>query len=282
MSLIEDAAICSVAMSKEPLCFDDPVKEELCIMMCCCIKYPVKQSKRLMQKCANLLMNTTNSVERGYENSVPYRMDTKEPLPIDPRTGKRMWREVKQWVGDSSKKIGRIRIPDVTVYDVYGHLDYFYEMKFPGDRWRDDQYEDYVELRNGDEDKVKELNEDECNCGKRTEDRSKLTAKELQDIAEQARHYFIADWEANKDIISGVMAGVGDQELMDLIPEIASAVHNAKTFSEKMTPLINPAALMPRGMLGGLGKLGGTAGKIGGRQPGPPLPVPGWNLLPTH
>jgi hypothetical protein len=281
MSLLEEAAVCMVAMSKEPPCSEDPIKEELCVMMCCCIKYPVLKSKRLMQSCANLLMDATNSLERGYENSVPYSMDTKEPLPIDPRTGGRIWREVKQWAGDDTARTGKVRIPDVTVYGEHGTPDYVYEMKFPGDYWRNNQYEDYVELKNGDKCKVKELNKDECDCDGRKEDRKKLTEKEKRDIAEMARQYFIADWEANKTIIAGTMAGYDDQELIDLCKEISSAVHNAKTFAEKMAPLTDPTLLLPWGRLGRLGKMGGAAGRAGGRLPGPGLPPPGWNPAPV-
>lgn len=274
MQLLDEAAICMLALAKQPVCFEDPIEEEICIMVCCCKIYPIIKSRRLMQKCVNMLMESSNSLERGYENSVPYNMNTRKPLPIDNRPGRRVFREIKELTGnDDNNLIGKMRIPDVTVYDAHGNTDYVYEIKFPGDYWRDGQYCAYVKLMNNNKDKVIELNNEKCQCDTRKEDRSLLTDEEKKLAAELSRQYFIADWEANKETISGILAGVGDAELARLIPELRSAVHNAKTLGEKLAPLLDPLNFIPFGKLGRVCK----AANAGKTLPSPgtlrPIPV---------
>ena len=83
MGLLDQAAICTVAMNKIPPCIEDPIKEELCIIFCCCMKYPIIQKRRLMQRCADLMMEKAEKPGGPYKHAVPYDMATLEPLKTD-------------------------------------------------------------------------------------------------------------------------------------------------------------------------------------------------------
>lgn len=277
MALIDEAAICMLALSKMPPCIEDEIEEELCRVFCCCKKYPIIKKRRLMQKCADMLLDATRRPGRPYENSVPYRMDTLEPLELDSGSGRRIYRELKALVRDElagdpmRRQPAKVRIPDVSVYDESGKLDRIYDFKFPGDRWRKGQREAYTQLV-GEEEKVTPLNLAHCRCDDRTEDRTRLTEEEKQAAADMANRYFITDWETHKHIILGVMAGVEDQELKELIPELISAVHNAKSLKQKLAPLFDITTWFP---LGKWGKLGGRAARARLPRPGfAPAPHP--------
>ncbi len=269
MGLLDQAAICTVAMNKIPPCIEDPVKEELCIIFCCCMKYPIIQNRRLMQRCADLMMEKAETPGGPYKHAVPYNMDTLEPLETDAQ-GRWIYKTLKSLTGREGGRVGKIRIPDVTIYDENGNRSGFYDMKFPGDRWRDNQKRDYEELMGGDADKVTKLDKNECKCGDRQEDRSKLTQEQMESIAEEANKFYIADWEENEGLIGNIVSAYGDEELKELMPQMKIAAFHAMSVEQQLKPILDLAT----GLMMRKGGLGGAS------VPGKILPRPGIILSP--
>ena len=264
MGLIDEAALCMLALSKMSACIKDDIEEELCRVFCCCKEHPVIQKKKLMQNCAHLMLKATHEPGCRYESSVPYRMDTLEPLKINPKTGRRMYMD------ESTGTRLPIRIPDVSAYDETGNLDTIYDFKFPGDCWRRGQKEAYEKLVGGNKEKVIKLDSEYCKCKNKIEDRSILTDEEKQAMRDQSNQYFMTNRKNNKKSIPSVMGGMNAAEPSALIPELTSAVHNAENMEQKLAPLSDISTWLRFG----------KPGKIGGSTPRTILPRPGF--VPQH
>lgn len=107
-------------------------------------------------------------------------------------------------------------------------------------------------------------------CGDRQEDRSKLTQKQMESIAEEANKFYIADWEENEGLIGNIVSAYGDEELKELMPQMKIAAFHAMSVEQQLKPILDLATglMMRKGGLGGAG----VPGKI--------LPRPGIILSP--
>ena len=254
MGLIDEAALCMLALSKMPACIEDDIEEELCRVFCCCKKYPVIRKKKLMQKCADMMLKALRTPGRPYENSVPYRMDTKEVLKINPKTGRWIYRD------DSTGARHNICIPDISVYDSSGNLDKVCDFKFPGDDWQTGQREAYAELVGRNEKKVIKLDNDYCKCDDRVEYRSNLTEEEKQGMLDRVNLYFITEWDKYGLHILDDVQELSEEERKQMLPELESAVENARKLAEQVPSLSDILLnMLPFGRMGkaarGLGRM---------------------------
>lgn len=160
------AATCVVATTYEAKCVDE-AKNEICLLICCCGKFPYKSQRyNLKQLCVDRLMAAKNTSQRGILSEVPFDMTQTPPKVITdtpdtrymtavPRWNKiftdeerDVWRDI--WGNNPSKK--PIRIPDVVVLKNpdgpinQANIEKIYEIKFPPDRWKPGQEEAYQEI----------------------------------------------------------------------------------------------------------------------------------------
>lgn len=262
-NIMAAAVICRLALSKMAPCIEDALEEELCHVFCCCKDHPVisPKGRKLRQRCADLMMSHTRQPGCRYENAVPYRMDTLEPIPRDQKTMRRMYREIKNIRRDEQASAilkanePKIRIPDISAYDEAGKLSKIYEFKFPGDHWRNGQKKAYEELVGRDDKKVIKLDETRCKCGQRKPDKSKVTDREIEAALEMFSKYFSADWEKNREIILEVMRRENSPELEALAPEMGAIARNALNLGKYLLPLCSFISGIP-GIIGVIGRVG--------------------------
>ena len=166
MGLLDKAAACVAAYAFQTPCPPSDDEERICQMVCCCNAFPIAKTYKLKQLCVDQLIAANELKKDGILGGVPYDMQTKEVAAGYPSAT--IAAQLKKYL-EGAYYSNRIRIPDVTVLeDLNGpisisNLKKFYEIKFPNDKLREGQIEDYRELA-GDPDKVKVLKVEDCNC----------------------------------------------------------------------------------------------------------------------
>jgi hypothetical protein len=183
MGLLDDAATCVVAYQYKSQCILD-AKSEVCLLVCCCNKFPMKPKKNLLrQLCVDRLMAAKETEKRGILPGVPFDMRKNPPQTFG---GTDAWGDGKyvatiakcvKIVKDedgSNYRSRRVRVPDVVVLNdpngpvTQDNIAKIYEIKFPTDRWGKKQREDYERIASSDKNigkqKVEELNVKECMC----------------------------------------------------------------------------------------------------------------------
>lgn len=199
------AATCVVATQYKAQCTDD-AKNEVCLLVCCCDKFPYQPKKyKLKQLCVDRLMVAKKTNERGILPEVPFNMTKTPPEVIRDSSGNIMssiprWRKIftgeeregwlKTYGEDKSKK--PIRIPDVVVLDkpngsiTQDNIKKIYEIKFPPDDWKEGQKEDYQEIAGKPLEKVEKIGPEECNCDKqdlKSEPATEAARKQANNLA---------------------------------------------------------------------------------------------------
>lgn len=161
-------------------------REVLCQTFCKCkaIGLATPSGRVLRQRCVEQRLDTVNAVSKietgsptEYRPEQPYDMTTDPPSPImdyddpmEPHSSVREWiRNVWPSKGTTYRS-GDVRRPDVVIVNdptqppVQSNLRNVVEMKFPGDRYRPDQEDDYIEIA-GAHAKFVHLGAAECGCG---------------------------------------------------------------------------------------------------------------------
>lgn len=193
---LDKAAACMVCNSRQSLC-TEPHEELFCLVFCCASAHPFhRDGKECKQLCADALLkhyrqasSDANSKGRGkvgdlfFANSQTYTMENPTGNKIMAESGL----PCRDWT------------PDICVYDQNHKLSLIYDMKFENDRWHAGQLEAYRKLVDGEKNKVMELNEKSCKCGKRntkidntgkSPSTKEETEKELQNMIESINTAF--------------------------------------------------------------------------------------------
>ncbi len=170
-------------------------KGYLCSVFCSCNQSPLTgtQGQNLKQACATQALRQADRScgwHAHYKAEVPYDMKGKYtqgkgplgvPYPImsakNPTKPSEYWqRHVQKSGGWENYEKYDVRIPDVVaVHDAYlpptrENIRKIYEMKFPGDRWGDTQFSDYIKIVGSNRKKdVRELNINTCGCKPKAE-----------------------------------------------------------------------------------------------------------------
>ena len=156
---LDKAATCMVRNSRQSLC-KEPHEELFCRVFCCANAHPFhRENGEYRQLCADTLLahyrwanRSDDPKKKGkvgdffFTNSEPHLSEVRKKSSLAPFT---------------------YREPDICVYDKKHKLALIYDIKFPGDRWREGQLESYRKLVNDDQSKVMELNEESCKCAAR-------------------------------------------------------------------------------------------------------------------
>lgn len=174
-------------------------REVLCHVFCKCRSIGVAtQAGRIQrQRCVEQRLDFANDVSKDgtgvpteYRPEQPYDMTEEPPAPImdyddplEPHSSVRQWiRDVWPSKGKQYQS-GDVRRPDVVIVNdpsqppVQSNIKTVVEMKFPGDRYRPDQEDDYIEIA-GSPAKFAHLGVTECGCG--DDDGQKKTAPSRQ------------------------------------------------------------------------------------------------------
>ena len=286
---IMNAAKCVVAVAYTASCDTMSKRQEVCMYVCCCDAFPIRSSRgrMLKQLCVDRMMAAKGVDQRGIVSSPAYFMNPAGAELITPLNSKtlrfqaKLLKELRIMENLPAQKIlPTIRIPDIVFTEAPGqqpttnNIDMIYDIKFPGDRWRDGQFDDYVKIAGGDTRKVQELNPTNCACqGKESyekvyeqvADKVHAEANTLAQSMYQKLQEFVVE---HKDV-----AGV---ELMDIQREM-ERIHWLDTASPMEKALFSTVATLPLGPLakGGQGaaKALEWAAKIL-RMPGGGSPVP--------
>lgn len=185
---MDDAAVCVVAASPMAEC-TPLIKDKLCTIFCCCKKHPIAKKgsdRRYMQLCADAMLTSSDANKAGVLNSVPYDMGKNPPEPISRPNYKARTAQIYKseesdadmYGSDPIFLTGKVRIPDVVVLKdsklppIQDNIAKIYDFKFPGDRWRGTQREDYQKIQGKDGPDVEALDEESCKCAKRDKDDS--------------------------------------------------------------------------------------------------------------
>ena len=220
----------------------------LCQRICRCDCEPIISSRgrKLKQRCVTVsIRNDCDSKEQvwKYKGEVGYNMVNNPPSPIMASLKKNqplqfpLGVDTKALEGaiDLAKLTGRaqkgmLRIPDVVIvksrYDFdlsQRNIEFVVEIKFPGDRWRDEQKDAY-ELIVGDPDRVKLLSIASCACKTCEEPERELSTKTLPEkltVPDLSRRLFSIR-KHNIDVNRGLAPGPKDPEPIALAEVLKS------------------------------------------------------------
>lgn len=185
---MDDAAVCIVAARPMAKC-KALVKDKLCAIFCCCNANPIikgKKRKGYKQICADAMLRACKAEDAGVLGSVPYDMGETPPKPISRPNYRARTAFVYQYKDRDVELIpseriplkGKVRIPDIVVVKdrtrlpTQNNIAQIYDFKFPGDRWRENQKEDYQKIQGKEYPKVEALDEENCMCSGRNDDKS--------------------------------------------------------------------------------------------------------------
>lgn len=184
MGLLDKAATCVVAYTYEAVCHSIDKREQICFHVCCCDYAPLIKSYSLRQLCVDKLLKANNLADNGILGGVPYDMTTLEVAKGYPAAT--IAAQLKKCL-EGAYFTNRLRIPDVTVLKdatkpiTQDNIEKLYEIKFPNDKDRPCQIDDYENIA-GDCNKVEKLDINNCNC----KDRGDPSAIPLPDEVKQA------------------------------------------------------------------------------------------------
>ena len=286
MGRFDDAATCVVAYQYKAKCAKD-AKEELCLLICCCNKFPVQGKKnKLKQLCVDGLMKAKETEKRGILPGVPFDMRRDPPQTFG---GMNAWGDgkylatiakcvkiVKGEDGDDSYVARTVRVPDVVVLKkadepvMQSNIDKIYEIKFPGDRWGKNQRADYEKIASSDPDpdirreKVEELNDKECGCKEKDDNKElekepvneavRQNALDMSQAADGALQRFIQQTKDYSDMLDVAT-------LQNEFPELTRPAEAADDGSilQKITPSPETVQAIGKGVLAAIVILGAIA-----------------------
>lgn len=272
-SSIMDAAKCLVATQYEASCAPVSQRTELCMYICCCNSFPIKQGGRqLKQLCVDRMMAAKSTQLRGIVGSPAYLM-AKPPVLITPKNAPQMravaklFKILKREEPDDAPE-RMFRIPDVVICEdpnkepMPGNIKQIYDIKFPGDRWRGTQKEDYEKIAGG-KDKVDELNPENCLC-KGKEEYEKAYDSVPAEVRQQAGALAASMFDGLKDFVyNPENRGLGfllPNELTSLREEV-ERIQNYESCPDWVREVWLSAALAPLG--GPVPQLGkGACGQV--------------------
>ena len=221
---MDRAAVCIMAVLPMAKC-ELSVKDKLCAVFCCCNANPIikgKKRKGYKQICADAMLRARKADEEGILSSVPYDMSKTPPMPIL-RSNYRA-RTALIYKGEDgdvellpSERIplkGR-RIPDIVVVKdptrppTQDNIAKIYDFKFPGDRWRVNQKEDYQRIQGEKGPEVEALNEKSCKCAEMDEEKCDNIDEQTIAEANQALEDIFAE-------LNGKCAYNGHFDMLDM------------------------------------------------------------------
>jgi hypothetical protein len=174
-------------------------RENLCRTFCKCrqIGVATRAGRVQRQRCVEMRLNAANELLKAatgvpteYRPEQPYDMTEEPPAPImnyedplEPHSSIPQW--IRDVWPDKGKRYqpGNVRRPDVVIVNdpsqppVQSNIKTVVEMKFPGDKYRPDQEDDYVEIA-GSPAKFAHLGAAECGCGDDDGKRETVSSKQ--------------------------------------------------------------------------------------------------------
>jgi len=177
-------------------------------------------------------MESKETVRRGIVPSVPFDMRQVPPQTFG--TGNTRERTIARCVKiikgeDGGYRSGLVRVPDVVVLKDAGkpitqdNIEKIYEIKFPGDRWGEGQREAYEKIASSDPDigeqKVEELNVDECGCEEKDKNGDLENKPVNEEVRENARALSEAADKAVRQFMEETGGHFGLPEEVDALRE---------------------------------------------------------------
>lgn len=170
------------------------IKDFLCRVYCCADAHPFKneQGNEYRQACADKLLTALRTSGNGgdrnecgkvgntrYHNSYEHDM-----MPMTKEEEKKYKfkdnkSEYKHKHVNGKQISYKTRIPDVTVFNEKMQVEAVYDFKFPSDRKRESQENDYLRLVGGDKSKVVYLDSGSCSCN---HENKELSPEEKQQV----------------------------------------------------------------------------------------------------
>lgn len=194
-----EGATTIVPVNKPELDFSD--KKVLCSAMCKCQSQPNigADGRSLKQECVSGRLKTVDAAlehRSPYKPEVTYDMTKRPPEPfmdkevatknrnLFPTWTQKIWPQEPTRPAPYKPGRGYTRRPDVVIVNdptkppTQDNIKQVVEMKFPGDPYREGQYDDYVRIA-GDRTKMVLLELKECDCGQTGPEKSKVPVEQL-------------------------------------------------------------------------------------------------------